>query len=637
MAHLPVIVGFGGINPAGRSSGHHAYRRLVIDQLPIESANQTLTNLAILRGMLRFSDNAWQDDSGLLVDLPAWLESNRQQILQGTLIRQLEKDQFDPGSLLQHQRAKLSSATHGDEFTFKLPTRSLPNEIPDNWTLSHEGRLTTVTVKGTLPVMLPDRHASPVNVAGQLPSGFRPDALYPSRNHPRGLQMAVYGASDALQSMGIEWSDILKRVAPDQISVYAGSSMGQLDQHGNGGMLQARLLGKKVMSKQLPLAFCEMPADFINAYVIGNIGATGTNLGACATFHYNLALGIHDIQRGAARVAIVGGSEAPIVPEIIEGFANMGALADDSKLLELDKHLNPMEPDYRRACRPFGENVGFTLGESAQFIVLFDDALALELGANIHGAVNDVFVSADGFKKSIAGPGIGNYLTFAKAAAATRAVIGEEGLRRRSFVQAHGTGTPQNRVTESEIFQDVAKEFGIEDWPVTAMKAYVGHSLCCAGADQLMASLGVWKYGLIPGITTTEQLADDVHDEHLNFLLKHQEVDPAKMDAVLLNAKGFGGNNATASVLSPDITRRMLEKKHGKKAMTGHSKNNENVAAGTAEYDARTLKEDVAPIYLFDHNVRDGDDLDITDREMKVKGYARSINLDLESLYPDML
>ena len=47
------------------------------------------------------------------------------------------------------------------------------------------------------------------------------------------------------------------------------------------------------------------------------------------------------------------------------------------------------------------------LSEGSQFIILFDDELALELGAEIYGSVADVFVNADGFKKSIPGPGVG--------------------------------------------------------------------------------------------------------------------------------------------------------------------------------------------------------------------------------------
>ena len=48
MTRLPVIVGFGGINPAGRSSGHHSYRRLVFDQLSLEQQQKTLQSLAAL-------------------------------------------------------------------------------------------------------------------------------------------------------------------------------------------------------------------------------------------------------------------------------------------------------------------------------------------------------------------------------------------------------------------------------------------------------------------------------------------------------------------------------------------------------------------------------------------------------------
>src|SRR5690606_16787980 len=84
------------------------------------------------------------------------------------------------------------------------------------------------------------------------------------------------------------------------------------------------------------------------------------------------------------------------------------------KLRDLDGLGRDDTPDFRRASRPFGENGGFTIAESAQFIVLTDDALALELGLSIYGSVGDVFINADGYKKSISNPGIGNYLPWAK-------------------------------------------------------------------------------------------------------------------------------------------------------------------------------------------------------------------------------
>lgn len=636
MSHLPVIVGAGGISAAGRSSAHHAYRRLVIDRLPAEQAAATLANLAVLQGMLQYRDGVSRDAAGNAVNLDAFLHQHRDAILAGTLIRKLEKNLFDCEQLRWHRNASLTPAEGGEVLRFTLSRRHLPETIPQNWRVEEDGtgQTVTVTAYGGLEVLFKDYHQSPVKSAGQLPSGFMPERLYPSRNHPRGLQMTVYGASDAIRSLGIDWETIAARVPPDQIAVYAGSSMSQLDQNGNGGMLQARLLGKKVTSKQLPLGFPEMPADFINAYMLGNVGTTGANMGACATFHYNLFQGIRDIQNGTHRVVIVGGSEAPLVPEIIEGYANMGALADIDKLSALDGGRG--EPDWRRASRPFGENVGFTLAESAQFIVLFDDALALELGANILGAVNDVFINADGYKKSIAGPGIGNYITMAKAAAATRAVIGEEGLRRRTFVQAHGTSTPQNRVTESAIFSRIAQHFGIESWPVTAVKAHLGHSLCCAGADQLAASLGVWEYGIIPGITTTKAVAPDVIQENLSFLLDHHEVGAEGMDAAILNAKGFGGNNATASILAPHVARRMLVRRHGRRALTAHAERNARVAEASAGYDAQTCREEVPPIYRFDHHVKSEEALSFSRESLTIDGYPEPINLALDNKYSDM-
>ena len=71
----------------------------------------------------------------------------------------------------------------------------------------------------------------------------------------------------------------------------------------------------------------------------------------------------------------------------------MSALATDADLRNLD---NVDHVDHRRACRPFGKNCGFTLAESSQYIILMDDELALDLGAQIFGSVPGVFVNADG-------------------------------------------------------------------------------------------------------------------------------------------------------------------------------------------------------------------------------------------------
>jgi acetoacetyl-[acyl-carrier protein] synthase len=637
MARLPVITGFGGINPAGRSSFHHGYRRLVLNRLAATDARETHQSLAALMGLLKKNADTWTDGKGAKVDLEKYLAAVASQLLDGTLIRRLEDNLFDPAALPFHKAVALTGKDQ-QPVEFLLSNRHLPEPLPASWQVredsSQPGKV-HVRVTDNLEVMLKCYRGSEVNTAGQLPSGFDPEALYPARSPPRGLQLTVFAASDAVHSLGIDWQTITSHVAPDQISVYAGSGMSQLDYNGFGGLLQARLSGRKVTSKQLPLGYAEMPADFVNAYVLGNLGTTGTNVAACATFLYNLRQGIRDIQLGTHRVVIVGTSEAPLLPEVFDGFVTMGALADDNKLRELDGLSANDRPLHQRACRPFGNNVGFTLAESAQFIVLFDDELALELGATIYGAVNDVFVNADGFKKSIAGPGVGNYLTMAKATAATRNLLGDKALRERTYVQAHGTGTPQNRITESRILSRVAETFGIQNWPVTAVKAFLGHSLASAAGDQLIASLGVWRYGLIPGITTIDELAEDVSTAGLDILRQHREVDPDKLEAVIINSKGFGGNNASASLLSPGKTRQMLAHRHGLAAMTEYRRRQENTLARMLEYDTAASSGNFNATYQFGENVLDDKDIDLDTQTLKIRGQDKSVSLRVPNHYQE--
>ena len=613
MSHLPVIVGFGGINPAGRSSGHHAYRRLVIDKLGAEASDRTFAALAALMG--------GQDDHDF--------------ITRHTLIRKLESNLFDARAIRLNKTAKLS-APQDRPVTFTISPNQLPDNLPANWSLdTTDSRMTIVTVETDLEVMLPDTRISKVQSAGQLPTGFYPHKLYQSRNHPRGLQLTVYGASDAIQSLGINWQEVRDRVPADQIAIYASSAMGQLDANGSGGMLQSGLMGKRVSSKNLALGLAQMTADFVNAYILGSVGSTGANVGACATFLYNLRQGIEDIRSGKFRAVLVGSSEAPLTPDVIEGYRTMGALAEDEALKKLDDYASK-EPDYRRACRPFAENCGFTLSEGSQFLILFDDELALEMGTNIYGCIADVFINADGFKKSIPGPGIGNYVTVGKAMGLVKSMLGEDALRNRTYMQAHGTGTPQNRVTESHIFNEMAKNFGIEKWPIAAIKSYLGHSLACAAGDQITASLGVWNDGIIPGITTVDKIADDVHSSNLDYLLKHREIDPSSMDASFINSKGFGGNNATAIVLAPHVTKSMLKKRHGKDKMKNHEHLNEAVQQRTKDYDDDMIKGDTSLIYKFGEGVIDGEELALSADKICIPGHVQDISLEIPNPYEDM-
>lgn len=630
-ARLPVIVGFGGFNAAGRSSGHHAYRRMVIESLPESTRQETLAGLAVMMGLVSYIEGAYRDVADQPISLPEIEVRFGEQILDGTLIRRIDKTFFDVDAAHWQKSATLGA---GDApLVFELRKRDLPEPVPGEWQLDDlDGDRVRVTTKAGLEVKFDSYRDIPVKSAGQLPRGFNPGALYNSHYHPRALQLAVIGASDAIQSMGLKWSSVMSVVQPDQVGVYASNVMSQMDENGFGGLLQSRLKGGRVSAKQCPLGLNTMPADFVNAYILGSVGQTGAITGACASFLYNLQAAADDITSGKCRVAVVGCAEAPIVPEIIDGYATMGALASEEKLKKLD---GTDEADPRRTSRPFGENAGFTMAEASQYVVLMDDALAIELGADIHGAVGDVFINADGFKKSISAPGPGNYITMAKAVASARAVLGEEAIQQRSFIQAHGSSTPQNRVTESQIFDQVAQVFGIENWPVVAVKAYVGHSLSAASGEQLIASLGVFKYGIIPGIKTIDKVADDVFADKLQISVK-DVVATRPLDVAFLNSKGFGGNNATASVFAPRVVERMLTRRYGEQAMARYRDKREQVRQAAQVYDLAALQGNFATIYHFGEDLIDESQIRFDQEHLQLPGFAQSVDLRFTNRFADM-
>lgn len=571
MPNLPVIVASGGINTAGRSSQRHAHNRLVINSIDIEARNRTINALSVM------------------------MDSNiEDEILARTLVRRIEPTHFDPSSVSINHRYRIDDI-HG-----------VVNLSPDGFTTSRANKTLRGLSSGDT-ILLPTQREFDVSVAGQLPMGFDPGALYTSRNHPRGIQMSIYAMSDALADLGLDWDQLAGSLPPDAVSVYVSSSMGQLDEAGTGGMMTAVHRGERVSAKNCPLGFAEMPGDFINAYVLKSLGHTGPALGACATFLYNLQRGVDDIKSGRARIAVIGAAEAPIIPELMDGYVAMGALATDKELRQLQGVGEEGLIHHRSACRPFGDNCGFVMGESAQVMILMDDALALEQGAPILGAVPFVSVHADGAKKSIPGPGAGNYLTMARAAQAARDILDEASFRRDGLVMAHGTGTPQNRTSESAIFSTVAEALSVDDWQVSAIKSHTGHSLGAAAGDQMSALLGVWESGWVPGIGSIDKLANDVVTHRLSFALR--DVETADCSYALVNSKGFGGNNATATVLSPEISISLLEKRHSSAVISRWRKAHEAVEQAREDIEHSRLNGDWQPMYRFNDSVLSDDDI----------------------------
>ena len=631
MARLPLIIGMGGINASGRTSFHQGFRRIVIDKLNAQARQETFVGLATLMKLVRNQEGVLADADGNAVE-PTEIEAKfGAQILAGTLIRKIEKNHFDPDATHWHQKMNISPTEQ--HITFELRAKELPNPVPSSWIITElEDKRVSVQIPEELTITHDSYRDNPIKAAGQFPTGFEPAKLYNSRYQPRGLQATIFAATDAIRSTGLEWDAILDKISPDEVGTYSASIAGQMQDEGFGGLIKSRLTGSRVSTKQLALGLNTMPTDFINAYVTGNVGKTFTSSGACATFLYNLQTAVNDIDAGRIRVAVVGSSEAPITPELIEGFGNMSALANEEGLKRLD---GSDTADHRRTSRPFGKNCGFTIGEGAQFIILMDDALTLEMGAKVLGSVADVFINADGYKKSITAPGPGNYITMAKSVALAEQVLGKEALQKRSFILAHGSSTPQNRVTESLIYHKIAECFNIENWPVAAPKAYIGHTLGPASGDQMAMALGIFSHNIMPGITTIDEVAEDVHNQHLNIATEHW--DCPGMDIAFINSKGFGGNNATATVFSPKVSLAMMAKRYGAAAMATYQEKLVAVEQAQDVYRDNANNGQYDLIYKFGEGLLDETKIELTIDSLSFAEFKNSILLPNKNPFDDMV
>lgn len=633
MTRLPCIVGFGGANAAGRCSFHYSYNRMVLDSLTPEERQRTFECLAAMMNLVTESDGGLIDREGNHVDMSEIESLMGEEILNGTLIRRIEKNHFDPDASHWHQKVP-ANPNEGGVISFVTTKRCVPEPLPSGWVVSQlDDKRVRIDISEGTEFKVDAYRDFPVKSAGQLPTGFDPGAFHNARFQPRGTQLGIFSASDALHSMGIPWKTVEAHVGPEEVGVYGGSGFPPFQDEGYGGMLKSRLKGERVSTKALAMGINSMPADFVNAYVLGCVGQSGSYVAACATFLYNLRVAVADIQAGKIRAAMVMNTEAPVLPEIMDGFATMGALATEENVRKLDG-TDTVDP--RSVSRPFGSNCGFTIGEAGQVFILMDDELALELGAEIYGAVPDVFTAADGYKKSISGPGAGNYLTLARAVSSARNLVGDEGIN-RSFVMAHGSSTPQNRVTESHIFHTVAENFGIKNWPVGAVKAFVGHTLGAASADQLQVSLGVFAKGVLPGIPTIDKVAEDVHDEHLTISPENQDLGVGNSDVAFLNSKGFGGTNASAVVLAPHVVEDMLTKRYGQDVMNSWQAKREDVRKSAQAYDEEAIKGNYKSIYKFGEDMIDETQITLSQEAVTLPGYENPVSLNIPNLYKDML
>ncbi len=564
---IPCLVGFGGLTPAGRGSHNLSYSRMIYDLESEQNKFNYLKSVLTLCGLI--------DETTEAPEIEQLILSKENEVLENTLMRKLDYEFF--------------------RNTF--------------WSYDYE---------------------MPANACGQLPYRLDPVTHYASRQHPKALGMSIVGFTDAMSDAGLDLRKEIDTYGRDKVGCFAGCAVMNMDRYSGDGLFASYPMGKRASSKHISFTLPEMTADFINAYVTGSLGITGHFIGACATSLYNLNAGVELIKSGKSELVIVGAAEAILGPPAYIGFSAMGAMATDERMTNLQQLLGEGDDlDYTKFCRPFGDNMGMVCGESAGFAILMSDRLALEVGANIRGCFLNVNINADGNKKSISGPGAGNYFSVGKTFKDIETVFGAKTLQEKSCFLAHGTGTPLNRITESHIVSTFAKEFGIENLPVTSVKSKLGHTMGTAGMDQIWCGLGALESQKLTGICTIPKLADDVFKENLDFFLENKEFNSQK-DIAFLNSKGFGGNNATSALISSNLTEELLQRRFTEKELKAWKKKREATLQLREKNFELAVNSDIEPIYEFDKDVLDLTDLEISKKSIKTKtGFDYALNSDL--------
>lgn len=233
---------------------------------------------------------------------------------------------------------------------------------------------------------------------------------------------------------------------------------------------------------------------------------------ACSSAANAIVLGAQLLQSGQADIVVAGGTEALSLFHL-NGF---------NSLMILDKER----------CRPFdATRAGLNLGEGAAYIVMEREDMAQERNATIHAYLAGYGNACDAFHQTASSDnGEGAYLAMREAiemAGITVSTI--------DYVNAHGTGTPNNDLSESVALHRI---FGNDMPPVSSTKSYTGHTTSASGSIEAVICLLAMRHRFIPSNLGWQHAME-------GGILPSMGVSNIALRHVLCNAFGFGGNDTS--------------------------------------------------------------------------------------------
>jgi 3-oxoacyl-[acyl-carrier-protein] synthase II len=280
----------------------------------------------------------------------------------------------------------------------------------------------------------------------------------------------------------------------------------------------------KVSPYLLPNLCANLPAGKAGMR-LGFTGPIFSPQGACASGNHAIGLGARMIRDGDCDFVLAGGVDTCLVPEIIQGFANMWATI---KVGPQDRAF----ADPRQASRPFSiDRRGIVLAEGGAVLVLAAEEMLRPLGLTPRAEVLGVGWTSDA-----------HHFTLPNSDTIVRAILealADAGLKPEDidYVNAHGTSTQKGDAIEVGCLRRI---FGphLKRLPVSSNKSQIGHTLGAAAAVEAALSIEGMHRGLI--LPTVNHIPDPA--------LEDVDVVPNAArrqgyELCLSNAFGFGGTN----------------------------------------------------------------------------------------------
>jgi 3-oxoacyl-[acyl-carrier-protein] synthase II len=351
---------------------------------------------------------------------------------------------------------------------------------------------------------------------------FNPGPAFPSpkelKRTDRFSQFGVYAGYQALLDSGMD----LEKTERDEIGVFIGSGIGGLrtteEQH---SVLLERGPGR-ISPFMIPMLISNMASGMFSMYYKLR-GPNFATCSACATSTHAIGEAWRTIKMGDARAIFAGGTEATIVPMGIAGFCAMRA-------------LSTRNDDPQRASRPFDkERDGFVMGEGAGVLLLEDLEHARARGAKIYCEIVGYGNTADASHMTAPSPeGEG-------AARCMKMALRTGGLNTTdiSYINAHGTSTPQGDICETQAIKGLFGEHA-RKLAVSSTKGATGHMLGAAGAVEMAVCAKAIQTNLVPPTINYEHPDPECDLDYVPNTARELTV-----NAVINNSFGFGGHNAT--------------------------------------------------------------------------------------------